>query len=146
MGRYFAPQAVLNLALSVWLVPHLGNVGVALGTLLPAIALEYWFLSFVLSELEVSWREFMRAVRPVGAAAFVTYVPLVLAYTRLPADSPLLPAIAVVCSLADALVLWRILDERERSVVMARVPQSLRRRAGALRSAEALPARPDQRL
>ena len=142
VARYFAPQAVLNLLLSVWLIRRFGNVGVALGTLVPAVLLEYWFLKFVLSELQVPWREFLQSVRPVGTAAFVTYLPLMLAYLRLPADSALLPAVALVCSLAYALVLWQRLHDWEKSAVLAYVPAGLRYRGRTQLAGE--PARPDQ--
>ena len=144
VGRYFAPQAVLNLVLSIWLVRRFGNVGVALGTLLPAILLEYAFLDFVLSEVGVAWREFLRgAVGPVAAAAFISYLPLLLAYNRLAAESALLPAIAVACGAAYTLVLWRLLDEGEREALIAHVPPGVLRRGLAVFSPKPLSARPD---
>ena len=68
--RYSVPQAVLNLVLSLWLVRPLGILGVAVGTMLPALLLEYTFLSFVLRELGLGWGDFWReVVRPTVVPA-----------------------------------------------------------------------------
>jgi len=133
VARYFLPQAVLNLILSVWLVRTLGNVGVALGTMVPALGLEYWFLSFVLRELKVSWSEFFRdAVFPITLPALIAYSPLGLAYWMLDAASPALPAVAIVCSLLYVVVVWRFLNAEDRSDLLGYLPAPLRNRAPML--------------
>jgi O-antigen/teichoic acid export membrane protein len=127
--RYFLPQAVLNLVLSVWLVRRIGNVGVALGTTLPALALEYVFLRFVLRELQVSWREvFRKVVAPVAGPAFLSFLPLAFAYTRLDASSPVLFVTAVPCVLLYAAVAWYFLSVDERTELLGYVPAFVRRR------------------
>jgi O-antigen/teichoic acid export membrane protein len=127
--RYFIPQAVLNLALSVFFVQRLGIVGVALGTTLPAIALEGVFLSFVLAELGVGWRDFLnRVVIPVAAPALLAFSPLAVVYTQVDRHSALLGAVAAGCGLVYSVVLWARLDTEEREDLLAYVPRVLRRR------------------
>jgi O-antigen/teichoic acid export membrane protein len=147
VSRYFLPQALLNLALSIWLVQRLGNVGVALGTTLPALALEYVFLSFVLRALRISWREFLDgAVWPVAVPAVLSYLPLALAYTLADTASPVLPAVAVGCSLLYGIVLWRSFNSQERGELIGYVPASMRERAAALMRQRGLPARRDEQI
>jgi O-antigen/teichoic acid export membrane protein len=118
LPRYFIPQAVLNIALKVWLVQQFANVGVALGTAIPALALEYFYLRFVLNELQVSWWDFFeRAVFPAAIPALICYIPLTLAYLRLEDSSPVLLLVACLCSALYAAVLWRFLDPDERATV-----------------------------
>jgi O-antigen/teichoic acid export membrane protein len=145
--RYFAPQALLNLVLSVWLVQRLGNVGVALGTTIPALALEYFFLRFVLGELRLGWREFLgRAVWPVAAPALVAYLPLAVAYSRTDAASPVLPLVAAGCSAVYGLLVWRFLDAQERAELIAQVPPFVRRRARMMLPSDVLVPPRDQRI
>lgn len=123
VSRYFLPQAVLNLVLSIWLVRRLGNVGVALGTMIPAIGLEYWFLTFVLRELEIGWRAFFRqAVRPVAIPALISYAPLVLAYAMTNRGSSALLVIAAICTVGYALLVWRFLSVMDRSDLLGYLP------------------------
>jgi O-antigen/teichoic acid export membrane protein len=132
VGRYFLPQAALNLLLSVWLVTRLGNVGVALGTMLPALGLEYFFLSFVLRELHVDWKEFAReAVAPIALPALISYLPLAVAYPMVEPASPLLFGVAIVCSLVYSVVLWRFLSDDERSELLGYLPAFVRERVMA---------------
>jgi O-antigen/teichoic acid export membrane protein len=147
LWRYFVPQAILNLALSVLLVQRLGIVGVALGTMVPAAALEYFFLGFVLAELQVTWKEFFaRTVTPVALPALVAFSPLALMYVGVDSRSFLLPLVAVACSLVYALLVWRGLDKEERDSVLEFLPGSLRTRARMTRSAQNLAARPSEGL
>jgi O-antigen/teichoic acid export membrane protein len=141
VGRYFLPQAVLNLLLSLWLVTRLGNVGVALGTMVPALGLEYFFLAFVLRELQIGWREFLReAVAPIALPALVSYVPLGLTYALTDSVSPVLLVVAVGCSLVYAVVLWRFLSGDEKSELLGYLPSFVRERTMAILSpAAALP-------
>jgi O-antigen/teichoic acid export membrane protein len=130
VGRYFLPQALCNLILSIWLVRRLGNVGVALGTMIPALALEYWFLAFVLRELQVGWREFIHdTVVPVAGPALLSYLPLAVAYALSDAASPLLLLAAFGCSLLYTALVWRRLSAQDRSDLLAYVPAALRPRA-----------------
>ena len=94
--RHSVPQAILNLVLSLWLVHPLGILGVALGTMLPAVVLEYVFLSFVLSELGLQWRDvWLHVVRPTGGPALVAFVPCLAFYLAVGPQSPwLLPVLA----------------------------------------------------
>lgn len=124
---YFLPQAAMNLVLSVWLVHRFGNVGVAFGTLGPALLLQPLFMRFALRELELPWRVFLvRAVRPVTVPALL-FAPLVAAYLALGPAAPVLPVIALACGLAYAVVLWRGTDARERATLLAYAPGSVRR-------------------
>jgi len=124
LPRYFIPQAVLNVAISIWLVQRLGNVGVALGTAIPAVALQYFYLRFVLSELQVSWREFFTvAVAPAATPALICFVPLMFAYFQLDRSSPILLLVAGVCSVVYAAALWRFLEPDERAALRAYLTQ-----------------------
>ena len=128
--RYFVPQAILNLALSIFFVRRLGIVGVALGTMLPAIVLEGAYLGFVLKELRVTWRDFlMRAVVPVAVPALLAFSPLVLTYLRVDHRSPVLAAAAAGCTLVYAILVWRLLNSDERQDVLEFVPQFFLERA-----------------
>jgi O-antigen/teichoic acid export membrane protein len=121
--RYFVPQAILNLALSIFFVRRLGIVGVALGTTLPAIALEGVYLGFVLKELGVGWKDFLtRAVVPVGAPALFAFSPLALTYMQVDHRSPALLFVAAGCGLIYAVLIWRWLDADERNDLLAYVP------------------------
>jgi O-antigen/teichoic acid export membrane protein len=131
--RYFAPQAALNLVLSLWLVRHLGTIGVALGTMLPALALEYFFLSFVLKELRLGWKEFFaRAPIPVCASALLAFWPLAITYTQVDVQSPVLPVTAAACSAVYATLIWRSLNATEREDVLDYLPRFARQRARRL--------------
>ena len=113
--QYEVPQAVLNLALSLWLVQHLGVVGVALGTALPAVALEYFYLRHVLAVVGVGWRQFWEeAVLPalVPTAAFI---PLAWMYWRSGPNTLALVPLAVGCSAVYVVLFWhRSLGTTER--------------------------------
>jgi O-antigen/teichoic acid export membrane protein len=131
--RYFAPQAVLNLVLSLWLVHRLGSFGVALGTMVPALALEYFFLSYVLKELGVGWKEFfMRAPLPIGASALLAFWPLAITYTQVDPRSPVLPLTAAACTAIYMALVWRSLSSTEREDVLDYVPGFARQRARRL--------------
>jgi O-antigen/teichoic acid export membrane protein len=131
--RYFAPQALLNLLLSIWLVQRIGNLGVALGTMLPAVALEYFFLTFVLRELRVGWKEFLsQTVWGTAAPALLSFWPLVGAYAILDVTSPMLPITAAGCSILYAWVFWKFLSADERHDLISHVPTSIRERARSI--------------
>lgn len=127
LWQYFAPQAVLNVVLSIWLVRRVGIVGVALGTLLPALLLEYPFLTLVLTELQIEWRDFLRRViLPAAAAAIGGYLPLAIAYSLVAPDSPLLAIIAALCTLVYLALAWRTLDAPERRALVDFTYRALR--------------------
>ncbi len=127
--QYFVPQAVLNLMLSIWLAQRLGIVGVAFGTMVPALALEYFFLRFVLNELRVDWTAFFsRAVLPAASSALLAYSPLLFAYSQFDRGSWLLALVALACGPLYASVIWRSLDASEREDVLGFVPPGLRRK------------------
>lgn len=128
LWRYQLPQAILTFALSVSLVGRLGIVGVAVGTTLPAVLLEYVFLSYLLSELGVSWAEFFRQVAlPTMGPAFLAFAPLGVAYSLLDADSITLLAVAVLCSVLYALLFWTLsLDSSERTELITHAPLASR--------------------
>lgn len=128
--RYFIPQAILNLGLSIYFVTRLGIVGVALGTTLPAIALEGVYLGFVLAELRVGWKDFLsRAVVPVAVPALMAFSPLAVAYTQLDKRSPVLALVAAGCGVVYTILIWRSLDADEREDILGYVPAVLRHRA-----------------
>jgi hypothetical protein len=124
LWRYQLPQAVLTLALSVWLVGKLGIVGVAVATLLPVLLLEYFFLSFLLSELGVDWATFLRQVVLPGAGpALAAFSPLGLAYWAWDPSSVGVLGVAALCSLLYAVLFWTLsLAPTERAELLAHVP------------------------
>jgi O-antigen/teichoic acid export membrane protein len=115
LWTYSLPQAVLNLALSLWLVGPLGIVGVALGTALAALVLEYAFLRHLVRQLELRWSEFLRDVLVPAVPASVTFVPLGAGYLALGPDNVWLPVVASVCCLLYVTVSWALLGDRERT-------------------------------
>jgi O-antigen/teichoic acid export membrane protein len=143
--RYFLPQAILNLVLSIYFVNRLGIVGVALGTMVPAIALEGIFLSFVLKELQVEWKAFlMRAVVPVAVPALLAFSPLILTYLQVDSRSPILVAVAAGCGLIYAVLVWRWLDDDERIDLLAYVPAFFRNRVRVTLPSQGVTARPEE--
>ena len=106
--RYSVPQAVLNLVLSLWLVKPFGILGVALGTMLPALLLQYMFLSFLLGELELGWGDFWsEVVRPTAVPATSGFTPALLAYAVVGPLSLWLFVAAGACSVVYAWLFWR---------------------------------------
>jgi hypothetical protein len=107
-------------------VQSLGIVGVALGTMIPALALEYFFVAFVLRELRLGWSVFLtQAVAPVLLPALVVFTPLAVAYARVGPESPILPVVAAGCSLVHAIVVWRSLDGGERRALAGLLPAAI---------------------
>jgi O-antigen/teichoic acid export membrane protein len=113
---YFIPQAALNLALSLWLVHPLGIVGVALGTAIPAVVLEYPFLRYLLRRFDLRWREFLSAaVRPAVLPALAAFLPLVVVVTTAGPVSGALLIAASACGLFYVGLFWTFsLDNLER--------------------------------
>jgi O-antigen/teichoic acid export membrane protein len=107
LWRYWLPQAILNLVVSVWLVHSLGIVGVALGTAIPALVLEPVFLSYLLREMRVGWREFLASTAvPVVAPAVVAFAPLAVAYHSFAPSSRALLVVAALCCVLYATLFW----------------------------------------
>ena len=132
IASYFVPQAALNLLLSVWLVHRFGNIGVALGTLVPAVVLQPIYIRFVLRELELPARVFLkRAVQPVSLPALL-FAPLIAAYVALGPAAPVLPLVAIACAAAYAALVWRGTDASERADILAYAPAPVRRWLGPL--------------
>ncbi len=123
------PQAVLNLALSLLLVRRMGILGVALGTLVPAIVLQYPLLRFMLRELDVSWHTFWSSVvKPTAIPAFLAFAPLAAAYWTIDRQSPFMLVVAIVCSLIYVGCFWRwSLTRTERAVLLVET-RNLRQR------------------
>jgi len=105
--QYEVPQAVLNLALSIWLVQRMGIVGVALGTAIPAVALEYFFLRHVLRQLDVGWLEFWReSLAPSVVPAVVAFAPLAWSYWHFGSRALILIPITIACALMHVAWFW----------------------------------------
>lgn len=105
--QYEVPQAIVNLGLSIWLVQRLGIVGVALGTAIPAVALEYFFLRHVLGQLNVGWLEFWReSLAPSVLPALVAFTPLGWAYWHFGSRALILIPITIGCALTHAAWFW----------------------------------------
>ncbi len=77
-------NGVINLLLSLYLVRHMGIIGVALGTFVPAVLEGMVVMPFTLRLLKVSWGKVLRDA-------------------WLPALAPVLPAVAVLYALQSAL-------------------------------------------
>jgi O-antigen/teichoic acid export membrane protein len=122
--QYSLPQAVLNLALSVWLVGKLGIFGVALGTMIPALALEYFLLRFVLAEVGLRWKDFfVHVVAPTAGPAIVAFAPLAAVFWRLGPHSLFLIPVAAACSVLYAAIFWfGSLARSERAELLTHVP------------------------
>lgn len=124
---YSAPQAVLNLLLSLWLVRPLGILGVALGTMLPVLLLQPLFTGIVLRTLGLSWGQVWRdVVRPTAVPALPAFLPSAVLYLMAGATSPWLVPTVAASSAAYALLFWQRLPEGERHQVVALLPAPLR--------------------
>jgi len=125
--RYSVPQAVLNLLLSLWLVRPLGILGVALGTMLPAVLLEYVFLAFVLRQLDLHWRDLWQQVlRPTLTPALVAFAPCVVGYAAVGPQSLWLFPLLAAGSLVYAALFWRVLPADERMDLLTHLPAPVR--------------------
>jgi O-antigen/teichoic acid export membrane protein len=127
---YNGPQAVLNLVLSVALVKPLGILGVALGTLVPALLLQPVFMQMAYRELGVSLRDVVtRIVVPTSGLAVPAFAPLVATCLVAPPASPWRIVVSTGCSLVFVALFWaQGLTSEERGGVGALLPARLRRR------------------
>jgi hypothetical protein len=122
---YYVPQAIANLALTLWLVRPLGLTGVALGTVIPAVVLEPIFLRIIMRELGITWREWLAAVIVPVVRPALAYVPAIVVYALVPADSLAIFAAATACTVAYAVLFYTTsLDAGERAglLSLARFP------------------------
>ncbi len=119
---YYVPLAVLNLTISLLLVQSLGTLGVALGTALPALALEYVFVRYVCRITGVTVGQFLG--RAVGPAVWplVTFTPAVAAYLWAGPESIALLPIAFASFVAYEALFWSAgLDMAERKEMVGLV-------------------------
>jgi len=130
---YYVPQAVLNLGLSLLLVRPLGPLGVALGTMIAALALEYFYLRYVLREIDVTWRAFFTgAVRPTVWPLPIAFAPLLAAYLIAGPEWPPLVPLAAACGCVYGLCFWfGSLDRVERHELLGLVRTRVWRTAAA---------------
>lgn len=120
---YNAPLAVLNFGLSVWLVQRFGIVGVALGTAIPALLLEYPFMRLVLGSLHLSFREFGRAVVRPTLGPVLWFLPQLAVFALLGPYSLWHVAVGLMSGLAYVTWFWRReLSGDERQQVLVRAP------------------------
>lgn len=124
MWLYNAPLAILNLGLSLWLVHRLGILGVALGTAIPAVLLEYPFLRLVTSLVGMTVGEFVKkAVRPALLPAILCFVPSFAVAAMVPPHSPALPAVTLASGALFAAWFWRrSMSHDERASVLRLSP------------------------
>jgi O-antigen/teichoic acid export membrane protein len=124
---YYVPQAILNLAVSLLLVTAYGPLGVALGTAVPALVLEYAFIAYVLRQVDVPLGEFLqRAVRPAVWPLPVAFAPLAIAYaSRGPDWVPLVPLAGISAVLYAGLFWAWSLNRSERDDVLRLVRMRL---------------------
>jgi O-antigen/teichoic acid export membrane protein len=124
MWTYNAPLALTNLLLSVWLVQYYGIIGVALGTAIPSILLEYPFLRLVTSLVGMSiWQFAQQVVWPTLVPALVSFVPAMIVAAMVPRDSVVLPAITLACGAVYAVWFWaRSLSHAERASMLQLSP------------------------
>jgi O-antigen/teichoic acid export membrane protein len=138
---YFVPQALLNLALTILLIPRFGIVGVALGTAIPAVALEPLFLRFLFNALDIDWRAFVRvAVISTAIPAAAAFAPVIFLYLWLGPHSLSLLFATVLATCVYGVLVWNGLDPEERDDLRAYLPRRARAAAGEPRLA-ALAAR-----
>jgi O-antigen/teichoic acid export membrane protein len=126
---YNGPQALLNLGLSLVLVKPLGILGVALGTMLPALCLQPLFIRFVYPEIGVTLGDVLReVVRPTSGLALVAFSPLLLIALVTPAAASGRVVAAAACSLVYGLAFWRwCMASEERAAVARLLPFGLPR-------------------
>ncbi|MGE0125470.1 MAG: lipopolysaccharide biosynthesis protein [Vicinamibacterales bacterium] len=125
---YSLPQALLNLLLSIWLIQHLGILGVALGTFIPIALLQVTLMPMVLGAVQLGWDQLWRdVVRPTAAPALIAYAPTVLVYAANGPHSPWVFASAVASGVVYAAMVWHVTAPGERQELAALVPVPFRR-------------------
>jgi O-antigen/teichoic acid export membrane protein len=129
LWTYNGPQAVLNFVISVALVRPMGILGVALGTVIPALLLQPVFMRFAFAEVGVSISAFLqRVVRPTSGLALPVFLPLLAATLLTAPGSPVRLAVAAVCSAVFGVLFWlRGMSAGERMAVGPLLPLGLGR-------------------
>jgi O-antigen/teichoic acid export membrane protein len=129
LARFAWAVAVANLVLSLILTPWLGLDGVVLGTTIPYVLFQPWFLWKGMRTFEISVRDFSREVW-VPAYATCAAVAAVLIPVRLFAEPTNLLTLAVAAIGALAVgyaVLWLVfLTPGERRLVLSLIRSPLR--------------------
>jgi O-antigen/teichoic acid export membrane protein len=125
--RYYVPQAVLNLGLSVALVGPLGLPGVALGTVIPAVLLEPIFLRHANRTLDITGRDWAtHAIRP-WLVPSLAFLPAVLARTRGVPAPIVTTGLVLACGAAYVALVWKmVLTDEERAAAGTAWPQRSR--------------------
>jgi O-antigen/teichoic acid export membrane protein len=120
LWQYYLPQAALNLVLSLLLVRPLGTLGVALGTTIPALALQPIYLRHVFKATGVGPREFWSStLGPLLAPLAVAFAPLGVAHAVQGASWIGLLPLSVVCGCAYVGCFWMWgLDASERGEIL----------------------------
>jgi O-antigen/teichoic acid export membrane protein len=138
---YFVPQAILNLALTILLIQRFGIVGVALGTAIPALALEPLFLRFLFGALGIDWHAFFRAA-VIGTAipAATAFAPLAFLYLWLGPHSPALLLAAAFGTCVYGALVWKRLEPDERDDLLAYLPRRPRSLASVEPRSRPLPS------
>jgi O-antigen/teichoic acid export membrane protein len=113
---YQAPQALLNVVLSVLLVRRFGILGVAIGTMVPVLLMEPFFLRDLFRRLDVRASSFVRlVVVPTAGRALIAFAPLLAARLVWGGESWLVLGVALACSVAYSVwFLARGLEPSER--------------------------------
>jgi len=119
---YDAPQAVLNLALSLWLVRRFGLLGVALGTLAPALLMQPVFLRLLSKSIGVGWSVWRPLVTSTVIPVLVAFVPALIVRVN---SGPYSAAPFIASAVSSATYLaWfclRGMSADERTQLLARV-------------------------
>lgn len=120
---FTAPQAVLNLVLSLWLVHPLGILGVAIGTAIPAVLVQPVFLRLVSNSIGVTWRDWRAILITTVAPALVAFFPTLMLRLSLGPDSAVVVLASALSGTAYLGWFWfRGMDDEERGWIAARVP------------------------
>jgi O-antigen/teichoic acid export membrane protein len=131
--RYHVIWAIANVVLSILLVPHIGLVGVALGTALPVLVLEPLYLKVAIAEVGVDARHFLvtAVVRPLVTAT-AAVIPLLLSVWLLPGVTlPGALAISMCYAVVFAIIMGNFnMDRVERTFVRQALRRPWRRHVG----------------
>jgi O-antigen/teichoic acid export membrane protein len=131
LWAYDAPQAVLNLALSLWLVRSLGILGVAIGTLVPALLMQPVYLRLLFDSIGVTWLAWSRIAASAVLPALVAFLPPLILRVGLGHDSAI---VLLACMLSTVVYLgwfwYRGLDQVERTWALTYLPLARLARLG----------------
>jgi O-antigen/teichoic acid export membrane protein len=119
-------SAIINLGLSIVLVQFIGKEGVALGTLIPALLFEPYFLYKTCQELECSIAQYSRRVfLPLLVPALIFVLSLTGAMMLIPADSLAHVALLAILSMVGYTPVFAVLamKREERYKVYCQIRQ-----------------------